>query len=379
MSNYLGFLCRKGLFASFVFQVLLQFCVTGQISAQVDGDFDDNSKVDIMDLAHLAGRWLDPCSGPNWCDGADLSNDSMVGLADLAIISGNWRKGPNANISVWQSNIFPTRLTVGSDGRIYVTDAKVGSVFIYNTDIHPIGQIKGISKPLGIAVDNNGRIFTGSDGSNCIELFNNNGIKIGTIGRGLIRMPNDFALDREGRLYVADSEANTVWVFDSEGSVLQSIGTEGDAQGEFRFPIAVTIAYRTNDAGKEIGELFVADQGHYLIKVFDLKGTFLRSFGGEVKGGMMGTSWKWEGKFVKIQSVTFDGFGRIHVADSYMNKIQILDPITGSYIDSYGSAGSSNDKLNMPLDIAIDNRNRTLVANTGNKRVTIAYENAKSR
>ncbi len=224
--------CLAEVFILSAIAVGLCVCMAGDALAvsPITGDIDGDWDVDGYDLIGFASHWLDSgCSEPNWCGGADLNHDSFVGLADLSILARNWQKGMGGDIAPKQPNIFPTRLTTGPKGRIYVTDAKVDSVFIYDANIHPIGQIKGLSKPLGIAVDDHGRIFVGCDGSNSIEIFNSNGIRIGTIGRGLIRMPNDLTLDREGRLFVADSEVNTVWVFDSNGSVIRSIGSKGDA------------------------------------------------------------------------------------------------------------------------------------------------------
>ena len=111
--------------------------------------------------------------------------------------------------------------------------------------------------------------------------------------------------------------------------------------------------------------------GHSLVKVFDLEGNFLRSFGGIVSQGM--GSWKWQGKFVKLQSLAVDSYGRLHAADCFMNSVQILDSQTGAYIDSYGMFGQEPGQLNLPLDIAIDGYGNVIVTNNGNKRVEIIY------
>ena len=53
-------------------------------------DFDDNLTVGVGDLADMADRWLDPCSGPGWCGGIDLDFSERVGIGDLAIFAGEW-------------------------------------------------------------------------------------------------------------------------------------------------------------------------------------------------------------------------------------------------------------------------------------------------
>jgi hypothetical protein len=76
---------------------------------------------------------------------------------------------------------------------------------------------------------------------------------------------------------------------------------------------------------------------------------------------------------VKAQSLLVDKYARVHACDSYMSIVQILDPDTGSYVDSYGSFGKGTGELNLPLDIAIDDLGRVAVANSGNGRIEIIY------
>jgi DNA-binding beta-propeller fold protein YncE len=169
-------------------------------------------------------------------------------------------------------------------------------------------------------------------------------------------------VDLNDNLYVADSKSNVVWVFASDGTHLRTI-----RNGGLKSPMAVEISYHSG-----IGELFVADKGNYLVKVFNLQGNLLRSFGGfPTKGGMMGTTWNWEGKFISLQSLAVDAQGDLHALDIYMNKIQILNPVTGAYIADYGEYGTGPGQLKLPLDIIINNAGEVIVANFDNRRVEV--------
>lgn len=42
----------------------------------------------IKHLAVVASRWLSACSEPDWCDGADLDQDSVVNFVDVALADG---------------------------------------------------------------------------------------------------------------------------------------------------------------------------------------------------------------------------------------------------------------------------------------------------
>ena len=266
-------------------------------------------------------------------------------------------------------NNYPTRLALGLDNEIYVSDAEADAVFIYDAELNLAGELRGIRRPLGVAVAPNGNVYIGSDARDEVQVYDYSGERIQTIGAGTIKMPNDLVVDRDGWLYVADSLSNKVWIFDPNGVPAGSAGSEGDDPGRLDFPVAITIAYRI-EGSAEIGELFVADQRHASIQVFDLQGNFLRSYGGKVTSGTSNSSW--QGKFVRIQSLAVDAPGRIHAVDCYMNKVQILDAVTGVYLDSYGEFGTDGGRLNLPLDILVTG-GRVIVTNAGNKRVEVIY------
>jgi len=265
-------------------------------------------------------------------------------------------------LAVKHANHTPTRLTQGGpDGNFYVSDAHVGSVFVYTPDLKLVGEIKAPPRPLGVAVDTNGNVYIGSDTNNTVDLYDQSGTHIQTVVSG-VQMPTDLALDDAGQLYVVDSLSDTVKVFDSNGVWLRDLGWSGDGPGQLQFPVAVTIS---NDAA----EIYVADQGHGLIQVFDMQGTFLRAYGGLVAA----FSSESPGKFVKLQSLAIDNLGRVHALDNYFNTTQILDATTGGFIDSYGGYGTGAGKLNVPLDLWINNTGAVAVTNSGNRRVEYIY------
>ena len=363
-----------GFFALIFFQVILLVCVSGPVYAII-GDFDDDSDVDFLDLSRFTAQWLNTCGDPNWCDGADLDFSERVDFLDFAHLASNWGSASSPPVSgpdhftVFNSNIYPTRLAIGPNGNLYVKDAKTDSVFIYDFNFTITGELRRLGKPLGLALDAQGNIYVGSSERKVVEVYNTQGIKTNTIGLGLIEMPSDIAFDNDGKLYVVDSKKNTVWVFNPNGGVLRSIGRGGTGDGEFDLPIALEIAYR-GDPGSQIPELYVADRGNYRIHVFDLDGNFKRSFGSAVSQSMMG-NWRWQGKFVKLQGLTMDLDENLHVLDSYLNKVQILDPNTGSFLGYYGDSGSAEGQLNLPFDVIVDDYGDSIVTDTGNKRVEI--------
>ena len=282
---------------------------------------------------------------------------------------------PENPLAVLHGNDLPVRLAFGPWGDVYVTDSKWGSVFIYDQTLTLTGELKGLVRPLGVAVDSQGNVYVGDDGTDSVEVFSPEGTKMATWGAGRISTPTDMALDREDRLYVVDSLTNLVWVFNPDGTRTGLMGS-----GLLNFPVAITIAYRLDAQGGERGEVFVADQRNYDVKVFDLAGNFLRSFGGQFSwtntgmgGGTAEPQWDPQGRFVTLQSLAVDWDDRVHVLDAYLHCIQILNPDTGLFLGSYGTQGAGPGQLNLPLDMAISPYGEVVVTNANNGRVDIVY------
>jgi hypothetical protein len=127
-------------------------------------------------------------------------------------------------LAVKNSNDHPTRLALGPGGNLYVSDPKVGSIFIYDPQLQVTGELKDLNSPVGVAVDSSYNIYVGSSGSlGKVEKYDRQGKLVATIGEGKIRMPTDLTLDRYGNLYVADRESNLVWVYDQNGILLRTI------------------------------------------------------------------------------------------------------------------------------------------------------------
>ena len=280
-------------------------------------------------------------------------------------------------LAVVNENNYPTRLAWAPSGELYVSDARVGSIFIYTpgtddaglTTLTLTGELKRLGHIVSVAVDQFGVIYAGDTQRKRIAKYNLKGELIGVIGEGTIRMPTDLASDRDGNLYVADSRANVVWVFKPNGSLLRTI-----RRGGLNRPLAVEVQYVVDAAGVETGEVYVADNGNYLIRVYDLNGNLLRSYGGFVeKEGWFSPTWITNGKFVSLQSLAVDTSGNVHALDSYMNFAQILNGQTGDFISAYGESGTDPGQMRLPLDLILGPNGSVIVANADNHRVEVFY------
>lgn len=320
---------------------------------------------------------------------------------DVKSVTTNGKKHTNVDpLAVVGRNEYPVRLAEDSRGRIYVSDFKSRSVFVYDRQLKLRGEYKRMRSPLGVAVTDR-YLLVGNALDRRVDAYDLNSAKWQfSLGGGEIQAPNDLALDAVGQLYIADCKSNRVSVFDIQRrQLIRSIGAKGTADGEFQFPSAVAIG-RRYDSNRQVEaeELYVADQGNKRIQVFDLYGNFLRSFspgtgglGFGLMGGMMdgnraagkgevigagaampmgmGSMYD-DGKILqRVQSLAVDEFGQVHALDCYTHRVEVLDAVTGGLLEQYGEYGSGPAQMLVPLDILITNRGAVIVANTYNHRV----------
>jgi DNA-binding beta-propeller fold protein YncE len=244
---------------------------------------------------------------------------------------------------------------------LYVTDPIAGSLFRLDTSGKLLGELKGLGRPLGVAVGADSRIYVGDDEQNQILSHRPDGTQVSTLASGLVEMPNDLTVADDQFLVVADSRSDAVLVLDLEGRLeIRIDGADWD-EGALKFPAAVTTM------GTATGlELFIADQGNSRIVVSDPGGSLLRVIGGPAEA----FSDQWEGQFTRPQSLAVDTQGRLHVLDSYQHKVQIFDRLSGTFIAAYGEFGTGTGQLNTPLGFILTEAG-AWITNSGSGRVDL--------
>lgn len=261
------------------------------------------------------------------------------------------------------------RMTESTDGSgdIYITDPLVGSVYIYDVELARVGELKGLDKPLGIAVDSLGYLLVGNDGRDNIEVYDPfDGNLMAIFGQGLIIMPNSITTGPDGNIYVTDSRSHRVWVFDADYNFLNSIGSPGVGENELYFPVDTEIITRNVD-GVDFQEVFIADQGNERVQIFDTDGYFLgHIYPGECSMGRCEPP-----LLANLQSLDADALGRLHVLDNFEAVVSILDPLNGDYLSEYGEYGEGPGYLRMPYDLIITATGHPMVTAGDGARIEV--------
>lgn len=124
----------------------------------------------------------------------------------------------------------------------------------------------------------------------------------GDKGPGKLNYPC-YAIFHEGRFYVADTDNECVKVFDTRGTFVRTFGHD------FSAPSGIAI-YKNK-------YLLVCDYSSDCVKVCSLEGRLLSKFSG--------ISGEGKGQFLGPEAVAVTPEGRIAVSDKLNCRIQILD------------------------------------------------------
>ncbi len=205
--------------------------------------------------------------------------------------------------------------------------------------------------------------------------------------------PEGVVVLRDGHVVVCDTHYHRVVEFGATGEVVRLFGREGQAPGEFIYPVAVAA-----DAQEQ---LYVAEYGsNDRVQVFTRDGRFVRAF------GAFGTQ---PGAFQRPSGVVWHA-GLVYVADAFNNRIQVfteqgaflrvlatpplhfpydlkIEPrgtlmvveygagrlsrldLEGRLLGRFGTTGASLEQLATPWGMAVTGDGRVLVADTGNRRL----------
>ena len=352
-------------------------CEVVQTSSDMS-DLNSDGVVDLEDLALFSINYLEHSwETVDWCvfHGATMAGADFEGqstkyyqqhfTALLDFINEHFNCGgvepPPNNFALENNPQFLGRIAdaTGITGNYYVSDPRVGSVFIYNELMALTGELKGLNKPLGVAVDAQGRILVGNNGRDNIEVFDSGtGELVAAFGAGIVEMPTAITIDSGGYIYVTDSRKNRVFVFDAAFNLVRTIGKSGVGDDTLGFPM---------DAEIILGEIFVADQKNFRVQVYDLAGEWQRSI---TFDGTPGQNCSWftgvceipgMPPFTRVQALATDSLGRLHVLDNYGAAAVILDPADGSFINAYGGYGSASGQLQVPMDVSVSATDMAIV------------------
>ena len=104
------------------------------------------------------------------------------------------------------------------------------------------------------------------------------------------------------------------------------------------------------------GNVYIGDSGNYRVKKFDSEGRFITQWGSPGQG---------DGQFELIGSIKVDSSGTVYVLDTDFGKWQYnrIQKFTsyGQFIGTLERTAPDADKINLPIDVAFDNKGNVIV------------------
>ena len=219
----------------------------------------------------------------------------------------------------------PQGLTVDAEGNLYVAQSATreypkNRISVYNAclrwerDIYFEG-FEGADSffPYRMAVDKNGNIYVAASYFPGVLILNNQGRLLDILspeeGDKKAKI-NSVTMDKAGRIYLVSEEEGHIYVYDENRKFLFKFGEKGGSSGKLSRPLAVGVDNRD-------GRMYVVDYMRHTINAYDSTGKYLFEFGGLGWG---------EGWFQHPRDICVDPDGRILVADTFNDRIEVLKP-----------------------------------------------------
>jgi DNA-binding beta-propeller fold protein YncE len=218
-----------------------------------------------------------------------------------------------------------TGLAIDDTDRLFVSDAKMHRVLVFNPKHEQEGQFGAevLVRPGGLAIDNENRfLYVADTGNDVIDVFDADTLKyLRQIGKpshkheqtdpGTFSLPEAVAVDADGNVYVTDTFNDRIEIFDADGNYISTFGKIGDSPADFERPKSVAV-----DGD---GHVWVVDAGKGQVKVFSQSGRLLIYFGGQGY---------YPGQFMGPWGITIDKFNRVIVSETFPGRVQMFRYVT---------------------------------------------------
>lgn len=255
----------------------------------------------------------------------------------------------------------PSDISTNALGQVFVCDTGNDRIQMFSTAGEYIGEIGGfgwgpqqLNAPTGVSAAASLDVWVADTQNRRIVHLDSRLNWLGVVDRETVGTESrDLGFPTD----VAESDEGMLWFVDRDTDRLRRLSPFSETTDRPADRIGVTeLANPSALAICPDGTIVVADTENDRIVLFDMFGTYLRSWGGNTLSRPSG--------------VTCTRFGDIVIADTGNHRIVFLNRL-GKPIGELGTMGTLPGEFREPQGVAVDRNGRLWVADTGNDRLQI--------
>ena len=257
---------------------------------------------------------------------------------------------------------YPRAIAIDKHGNAFVVD-KTARIQRYDIGGNWQAEWKTpvweAGKPTGLGVDDAGRVFVADTHYARVLVYSGTGELLRTIGSygeacGEFHLPTDVAVLPDDGLLVSEYGGNDrLTKFGGDGSCLASFGGAGAGVAATARPQGICV--------NEDGSFWVADSRNHRVCRFRADLSLESTFGGEGRD---------VGKLRFPYGIDRLSDGTLVLAEYGNNRIQRFRP-NGESVGVWGGPGREPGQLAYPWAVAVDPKDRVWIVDSGNNRIQI--------
>jgi DNA-binding beta-propeller fold protein YncE len=200
----------------------------------------------------------------------------------------------------------------------------------------------------GLAIAQNGNIWVAEAGTRAAQQFTPSGTFVSKIVNSEFLGVYGIAIGPDGVIWLADQERMRVYQYKADGTKIRSIGS----------PFGTGVVPTGIDVDS-YGNAWVTVQGWNQVVELSPTGAVLSKFGSGGTGN---------GQFQFPQGVSIAPSGNVFVVDDTSSRVQVFKP-DGMLLRQFGTSGAGSNQFKEPREVVVGPGNIAYVSDAGNHRI----------